>query len=72
VQHRFRALFTVRPLHNPVGAFDLGGAYDERSDRDQSLGELIELGYQDAYHQFIEPVVAVSGERISESPSHSR
>jgi len=25
---------------------------------------LLDRGYEDAYHQFIEPVVAVSGERI--------
>ena len=58
LQHRFRAVYEIRPLHNPIGAFDLGGAYDERSDREQPLAELIERGYTDAYQQFIEPVVA--------------
>jgi hypothetical protein len=64
VQHRFRAVYRIRPAHNPVGAFDLGGAFDERSDRQHSLGELMERGYQDAYHEFIEPVVAPSGEHL--------
>jgi hypothetical protein len=63
-QHRFRAVYLIRPLHNPIGALDLRGAYDERSDREQSLHELIERGYADAYHDFIEPVVAVSGENL--------
>jgi hypothetical protein len=67
VQHRFRALYIVRPLHNPVGPFDLGGAYDERSDREQSLNETIERGYEDAYRQFIEPVVGTSGEQLTRS-----
>lgn len=64
VQHRFRAVYQVRPAHNPVGPFDLAGAYDERSDRPHSLAELMERGYQDAYHGFVEPVLATSGERL--------
>ena len=58
MQHRFRAVYEIRPVHNPIGALDLSGAYDERSDRHQPLSEAIERGYADAYHQFIEPVVA--------------
>lgn len=58
LQHRFRAVYVIRPRHNPIGALDLRGAYDERSDREQSLDELIERGYADAYHEFIEPIVA--------------
>lgn len=64
VQHRFRAIYQIRPVHNPVGAFDLGGVFDERSDRDHTLAELMERGYQDAYHAFVEPVVAPSGEHL--------
>lgn len=64
VQHRFRAVYQIRPGYNPVGAFDLTGAYDERSDRHHPLDELMELGYEDAHHDFIEPVVAVSGESL--------
>jgi hypothetical protein len=64
VQHRFRAVYEIRPVHNPVGAFDLAGAYDERSDRQMPLSELMERGYEDAYRTFIEPVVAASGEEL--------
>ena len=64
VEHRFRGVYQIRPAHNPLGAFDLQGAYDERSDRQQPLSELMERGYEDAYRQFIEPVVAVSGEGL--------
>ena len=38
-----RAIFTIRPGHNPIGPFDFGGEYDDRSDRRQPLAELIEL-----------------------------
>jgi hypothetical protein len=57
-------IFTVRPAHNPIGPFDFAGGYDDRSHRRQGLGELISRGYQDAYHQFIEPVVGASGDRV--------
>jgi hypothetical protein len=50
-------IFTIRPSHNPLGPFDFTGAYDDRSERRQPLGELMARGYEDAYRQFIEPVV---------------
>jgi len=62
---RFAGLFVVRPTHNPLGALDFDGVYDERSDRTHTLGELLERGYEDAYRQFIEPVVGASGETIA-------
>ena len=52
-------LFVVRPAHNPIGPLDVAGGFDERSDRRQPLAELMSRGYEDAYRQFIEPVVAV-------------
>lgn len=64
LHHRFRGVYQIRPLHNPVGPLDCGGAYDPRSDRHHSLAESIERGYEDAYHVFIEPVVAASGEHL--------
>lgn len=60
---RFSGVYAVRPGHNPIGPFDLGGAYDEASDRRRTVAELIQQGYDDAYRQFIEPVVA-AGDRI--------
>ncbi|HEV2984947.1 MAG TPA: patatin-like phospholipase family protein [Vicinamibacterales bacterium] len=57
-------IFTIRPAHNPVGPFDFSGGFDDRSHRRQGLGELMNRGYEDAYHQFIEPVVGASGERV--------
>ncbi len=57
-------IFTVRPAHNPIGPFDFSGGYDDRSHRRQGLAELISRGYEDAYHQFIEPVVGASGDVV--------
>ena len=57
-------VFLIRPAHNPVGPFDFAGGFDDRSDRPMRLDELMTRGYEDAYHQFIEPVVAASGDRV--------
>jgi hypothetical protein len=54
---QFEGMFLIRPGHNPVGPFDREGAFDARSDRFESLDELVKQGYDDAYRQFIEPVV---------------
>jgi len=62
---RFAALFVIRPQHNPLGPLDFAGVYDERSDRMHALGELTDRGYEDAYRQFIEPIVAVGGEPVA-------
>ena len=61
---RFRGFFVVRPAHNPLGPLDFAGCYDERSDRMFRLEELADRGYEDAYRQFIDPVVGASGERL--------
>lgn len=61
---RFAGLFIIRPSHNPVGPLDFRGIHDERSDRRHTVAELVDRGYEDAYRQFIEPVVGASGDRI--------
>jgi hypothetical protein len=61
---RFDSVYVIAPAHNPVGPFDVRGAYDEASDRRQDLSELMSRAYEDAYHQFIEPVVGASGEQL--------
>jgi hypothetical protein len=55
---RVAGLFVIRPDHNPVGPFDFAGVYDEASDRERPAAELIQQGFDDAYRQFIEPIVA--------------
>ena len=68
----FQALFEVRPTHNPLGPFDFEGCYDERSDRRQTLGELIDRGYEDGFRQFVGAVVGASGERLEHVPPRER
>jgi hypothetical protein len=51
---RFKGLFLIQPEHNPIGPLDFDGAYDERSDRHQSVRELMDRGYEDAYRQFLD------------------
>jgi hypothetical protein len=64
----FRRLHVIGPAHNPIGPFDVRGAYDERSDRVQFLPELIDRGYADAYSEFIEPVVGAADDSSPEHP----
>jgi hypothetical protein len=62
--HRFQGVYLIRPTHNPVRPLDLEGTFDERSDRHHTIEEVMERGYEDAYRQFIEPVLGESGERM--------
>jgi hypothetical protein len=62
---QFDAVFVVQPAHNPINPFDMAGADDEASDRQRALGELEKQGYDDAYEQFIDPVVGASGEQLA-------
>jgi hypothetical protein len=59
-------VFAIRPVHNPIGPLDFDGAFDDRSDRWQGLAELIHRGYEDAYRQFIEPVLGASGDKVGQ------
>ena len=62
---RFDSVYLICPAHNAVGPFDINGAYDEASDRRQTLVEVMERAYEDAYRRFIEPVVGASGEQLA-------
>jgi hypothetical protein len=61
----FDAIYVIQPGHNPIRPYDVAGAYDEASDRRQELSELLERAYEDAYRQFIEPIVGASGEQLA-------
>ena len=68
----FRCVFLVRPQYNTLGPLDGAGCYDERSDRRVTVAELVDRGYEDAYRQFIDPVVGASGERLEAHPVRAR
>jgi hypothetical protein len=57
-------VFVLRPTHNSVGPLDFKGGFDDGSARTQTIAELMARGYEDAYHEFIEPVVGASGEVV--------
>lgn len=70
---RFDRVFEIRPAHNPVGPLDFDGCHDEQSDRRVTREELIDRGYEDAYSQFVEPIVGASGERLgADASAHVR
>ena len=72
VSLHFDAIYVIQPVHNPIGPYDVAGAYDEASDRRQDLSELVERAYEDAYRQFIEPVVGASGEQLARARVDAR
>ena len=55
-------LWAISPAPNPIGPFDFAGGFDDRSGRRSDLSELMARGYEDAYHQFIEPVVGAGAD----------
>ncbi len=59
-----RLVFLIQPSYSPLNALDFGGRHDDLSNREHPLNELLERGYEDAYRQFIEPVVAAGGEKL--------
>jgi hypothetical protein len=59
-----KQVYVIQPGYNPLNALDFSGRYDTLSDRHFTLAELVERGYEDAYKQFIEPVVAAGGEQL--------
>ena len=74
----FQAVFHVHPSHNPLGPFDFSGVYDEKSDRIFTLPDLMAIGRDDGFKQFVDPVLGASGEGIGaqvltkpESPADS-
>ncbi len=64
VRGRFAGVYLVAPDHSAIGPFDVQGAYDRASDRQETLAELLSRGYEDAHTRFIAPVLGASGEYL--------
>jgi hypothetical protein len=62
---QFESVHMIAPAYNPIGPLDFSGSYDRASDRHVDPLELMTRGYEDAYTQFIEPIVGASGERLT-------
>ena len=55
--HREFALYVVRPARRAVGPLELDGVEDPATEVVETLDDLLEQGYRDAYRTFVEPVV---------------
>jgi hypothetical protein len=53
-------LWVVRPDHRALGPMELDGTRDPATEVLQTTDDLLELGFRDAYRQFVEPVVGQS------------
>lgn len=56
-EHREFALYVVRPPARALGPLELDGALDPATEVQQTLEDLVEQGYRDAYRLFVEPVI---------------
>jgi hypothetical protein len=70
LHHEF-ALYLIRPASRALGPLELDGAYDPATEVEQTLGDLLEQGYRDAYRRFVEPVVGAlpEAERAERQPA---
>jgi hypothetical protein len=59
-EYREIDLWVVRPERRTLGPMELDGARDPATEVAQTPDDLLELGYRDAYRQFVEPVVGQS------------
>jgi hypothetical protein len=50
-------LWAIRPDRRALGPMELDGARDPATEVLQTTDDLLELGFRDAYRQFVEPVV---------------
>jgi hypothetical protein len=50
-------LWVVRPERRALGPMEFDGARDPATEVVQTIEDLLEQGWRDAYHQFVEPVV---------------
>jgi hypothetical protein len=61
IDHRSETdLWVVRPDRRALGPMELDGARDPATEVLQTTDDLLELGFRDAYRQFVEPVVGQS------------
>jgi hypothetical protein len=51
------ALYVIRPDRRALGPLELDGAQDPSTEVHETLADVLEQGYRDAYRLFVEPVV---------------
>ena len=71
--YRSITLYVIRPDRRVLGPLDLDGAEDPATEVRATTGDLLELGYRDAYRLFVEPVVgAVPDAPVASTPPDPR
>jgi hypothetical protein len=60
------SVYVVRPTTRALGPLELNGATDPATEVEQTLADMVEQGYRDAYRLFVEPVVGAVPEPRSE------
>ena len=60
--YRDFALYVVRPDRRRLGPLDLDGARHPATEVLETVDDLLEQGYRDAYRVFVEPVVGAAPE----------
>jgi len=55
--HREFTLYVIRPAHRAIGPLELDGVEQASTEVVETLDDLMEQGYRDAYREFVEPVV---------------
>lgn len=64
-------LWVIRPERRALGPLELDGARDPATEVVQTTDDLLELGFRDAYRQFVEPVVGQSPLPVREEGKYS-
>ena len=60
--YRTLPVYVLRPERRALGPLELDGALDPASEVEETLEDLMERGYRDAYRLFVEPVVGSAPE----------
>jgi hypothetical protein len=55
--YRTLPIYVLRPERRALGPLELDGALDPASEVEETLLDLMERGYRDAYRLFVEPVL---------------
>jgi hypothetical protein len=66
------SLYVVRPEARSLGPLEFRGKVDPRTEVVEGPEDLMERGYKDAYHQFVEPVVGAAPESRWHPPERAR
>jgi len=61
-RHRPVPVYVIRPERRGLGPLELSGARDPATDVVETVEDLLERGYRDAYALFVEPVVGATAE----------